>query len=320
MYKGFAEDSSLKTVSFSGISKFSCAAECLMLRSIKLESLEIDDCGELCSFGENNWGWLTQSMSVGVLSIGNCSQVAELMQLKIPCNIQQMKIKKFERLEKLSTTLHSFASLTMVELYDCPKLISLARSNLLRNLKVLSIYFCENLQSLLLDEDQNVNSSHACVLQELEIYNCESLKRINENLLPSTLKQLKIKWCSKLESIAREIQDNSCLESIDIISCHMIKDLPQGLNKLKHLQSVSIWSCSNLICFPDNGLLPTNLKVLRLANCELLQGLPEGVHNLNSLEELVIEYCRNVTISFPEGGNSLKSLNIEGSNIFKPMI
>ncbi|MFQ6646705.1 hypothetical protein Gotur_019982 [Gossypium turneri] len=324
VYKGFAEDSSLKRVSFSGISKFSCATECLMLRSIKVESLEIDDCcEELCSFRENNWGWLTQSMSVGVLSIGKCPQVEELMQLKIPCNIEQMKIKKFERLEKLSTTLHSFASLTMVELYDCPKLISLERSNLPRNLKVLSIYFCENLQFLLLDEDQNVNSSNACVLQELEIYSCESLERINQNSLPSTLKQLKLKWCSKLESIAREVQDNSCLESIDIISCPMIKDLPQGLNQLKHLQSVNIWSCSNLICFPDNGLLPTNLKVLRLANCELLQGLPEGVYNLNSLEELVIKYCRNVTISFPEGGNiltNLKSLNIEGSNICKPMI
>ncbi|TYG99985.1 hypothetical protein ES288_A10G238500v1 [Gossypium darwinii] len=302
VYKGFAEDSSLKRVLFSGISKFSCAIECLMLKSIKVESLEIDDCcEELCFFRENNWGWLTQSMSIGVLSIGKCPQVEELMQLKIPCNIEQMKIKKFGRLEKLSTTLHFFSSLTMVELYDCPKLISLERSNLPWNLKVLSIYFCENLQFLLLDEDQNVNSNNACVLQELEIYSCESLKRINKNSLPSTLKQLKLKWCSKLESIAREVQDNSCLESIEIISCHMIKDLPQGSNQLKHLQSVNIWSCSNLICFPDNGLLLTNLKVLLLANCELLQGLPEGVHNLNSLEELVIKYCRNVTISFPEG-------------------
>ncbi|XP_040934530.1 putative disease resistance protein At3g14460 [Gossypium hirsutum] len=317
VYKGFAEDSSLKRVLFSGISKFSCAIECLMLKSIKVESLEIDDCcEELCFFRENNWGWLTQSMSIGVLSIGKCPQVEELMQLKIPCNIEQMKIKKFGRLEKLSTTLHFFSSLTMVELYDCPKLISLERSNLPWNLKVLSIYFCENLQFLLLDEDQNVNSNNACVLQELEIYSCESLKRINKNSLPSTLKQLKLKWCSKLESIAREVQDNSCLESIDIISCHMIKDLPQGSNQLKHLQSVNIWSCSNLICFPDNGLLLTNLKVLLLANCELLQGLPEGVHNLNSLEELVIKYCRNVTISFPEGVNiltNLRSLNIEGS-------
>ncbi|KAB2063367.1 hypothetical protein ES319_A10G211900v1, partial [Gossypium barbadense] len=287
VYKGFAEDSSLKRVLFSGISKFSCAIECLMLKSIKVESLEIDDCcEELCFFRENNWGWLTQSMSIGVLSIGKCPQVEELMQLKIPCNIEQMKIKKFGRLEKLSTTLHFFSSLTMVELYDCPKLISLERSNLPWNLKVLSIYFCENLQFLLLDEDQNVNSNNACVLQELEIYSCESLKRINKNSLPSTLKQLKLKWCSKLESIAREVQDNSCLESIEIISCHMIKDLPQGSNQLKHLQSVNIWSCSNLICFPDNGLLLTNLKVLLLANCELLQGLPEGVHNLNSLEEL----------------------------------
>ncbi|TYH51067.1 hypothetical protein ES332_D10G249100v1 [Gossypium tomentosum] len=239
-----------------------------------------------------------------IRNIGKCPQVEELMQLKIPCNIEQMKIKKFERLEKLSTTLHSFASLTMVELYDCPKLISLERSNLPWNLKVLSIYFCENLQFLLLDEDQNVNSRNACVLQELEIYSCESLEKINKNSLPSTLKQLKLKWCSKLESIARE-------------------DLPQGLNQLKHLQSVNIWSCSNLICFPDNGLLPTNLKVLLLANCELLQGsnickpiIEWGLHRLTSLNSLWISNGCPDVVSFPEDEigmalpSSLTHLNI----------
>ncbi|KAK8276926.1 hypothetical protein V6Z12_D10G231200 [Gossypium hirsutum] len=298
----------------------------------KLSELKIERCKKvctkLCSFRENNWGWLTQSMSVGVLSIGKCPQVEELMQLKIPCNIEQMKIKKFERLEKLSTTLHSFASLTMVELYDCPKLISLERSNLPWNLKVLSIYFCENLQFLLLDEDQNVNSRNACVLQELEIYSCESLEKINKNSLPSTLKQLKLKWCSKLESIARE-------------------DLPQGLNQLKHLQSVNIWSCSNLICFPDNGsnickpmiewglhrltslnslwisngcpdvvsfpedeigmALPSSLTHLNIVNFPKLEILSSnGFRNLTSLESLSIDNCPN--LKFLPGNDMLASL------------
>ncbi|XP_039054494.1 putative disease resistance protein At3g14460 [Hibiscus syriacus] len=330
VYKGFGGDSSLKRVSFSGISKFSCAPESLRLRSIKVESLEIDNCEELCSFHENNWRWLTQSMSLRILkirkfqrlvSIGADDETEVSMQLKIPYNIEQMTIKSCERLEKLSLTLHCLRSVWMIELYSCPKLISLGRSNLPLNLKVLKVYTCRNLQSLLLDEEENVNSKNACVLQQLDIYSCRSLKRINRSELPSTLKELGINGCSKLESIAQQLQDNSSLESISIFWCDMIKDLPQRLNKLRHLQCIYIEHCSNLVSFPESGLPTTSLKVFRLANCEQLQALPQNMHCLNSLEELEISDCPNVT-SLPEQGipTNLRSLKIRGPNICKPIM
>ncbi|KAK5794906.1 hypothetical protein PVK06_036159 [Gossypium arboreum] len=243
IYKGFADYSSTKRISFGGISKFSCAAECLRLRSIKVELFEIDDCEELWSSRKKNWGLLTQSMSPRYLRISNCPQLVsigteeereKLMQLKIPSSTVKMIIQYCERLEKLSTTLYFLTLLMKLELIDCPKLISLARSNLPSKLKVLSISYCKNLQCLLLDEGEDADSNNACVLQKLDILCCESLKRINRIELPSTLKTLEIHECPQLESISQEIQDNSSLESIEIYGCDMLKGLPQGLNKLKH--------------------------------------------------------------------------------------
>ncbi|XVF82296.1 hypothetical protein PTKIN_Ptkin16aG0034800 [Pterospermum kingtungense] len=55
VYKGFVDGSSLKTVSFSEIPNFTCATDwSSTLRSIKVESLVIEDCLELLR--ENNWG------------------------------------------------------------------------------------------------------------------------------------------------------------------------------------------------------------------------------------------------------------------------
>ncbi|KAH1046032.1 hypothetical protein J1N35_036816 [Gossypium stocksii] len=241
IYKGFADYSSIKRILFGSISKFSCAAEYLRLRSIKVESFEIYNCEELGSSRENNWGLLRQSMSPENLRIQTCHQLVsigteeereELMQLKIPCSVVKMTIWYCEKLEKLSPTLYSLTLLTELELGGCPKLISLARSNLPSNLKVLRIFYCKNLQCLLLDEGEDVDSNNACVLQQLNISFCESLKRINSSELPSTLKTLQIHECPKLESISQEILDNSSLESIEILLCYKLKGLPQGLSNL----------------------------------------------------------------------------------------
>ncbi|TYI07425.1 hypothetical protein ES332_A10G226900v1 [Gossypium tomentosum] len=246
----------------------------------------IGDCEELGPSRDNNWGLLTQSM-----------------------------------LEKLSTTLYTLTLLMELELGGCPKLISLARSNLPSNLKVLRIFYCKNLQCLLLDEGEDVDSNNACVLQQLDIVGCESLKRINRSELPSTLKTLQIKYCPKLESISQEIQDNSSLESILIFNCDMLKGLPQGLNNLKHCKSIRIRNCSTLISVAESGLPTTNLEVLYLHCCVLLQGLPGNMHSLNALKELEIWNFPNGTSILEEGiPTNLTSLRISGPNIWKAIL
>ncbi|XP_017984379.1 PREDICTED: putative disease resistance protein RGA3 [Theobroma cacao] len=282
VYKGFADHSSLQKVFFSNIPKFTCTRECLRLGSIRVESLKILRCEELFSSRENNWGLLTQSMSLGNLTIRGCAQLLsigvegereELMQLKIPYSIERMVVEDCEKLEKISTTLQSFTSLRVLVLESCPKLISLSKSNLPLSRNRLRIWFCHNLRCLW-DEGENINIDSAFLLEHLNVLGCSSLVSLSSRgQLPRGLKELQIEYCPKLESIAQEIQQNAALECILISDCDKINYLPQGLNRLCHLQKINI-ECTNLVSFPEIGLPATNLKVLYLSNCTNLQDLP----------------------------------------------
>ncbi|XVF82282.1 hypothetical protein PTKIN_Ptkin16aG0033500 [Pterospermum kingtungense] len=313
VYKGFVDGSSLKRVSFSEISNFSCAAECLMIRSIKVESLVIRDCLELLR--ENNWGLLTQSMSLDHLGIeGVEEEREELMQLKIPWTIRKLTIWNCGRLEMLSKSLHYFTSLKELGFFFCPKLISLSKNNLPLNLKRLKIFKCVNLRCLLEEGDNVTISNNTCLLEKLDVMHCPCLVSVSSRgWLLTSLQELTICHCAKLESIGVEIQDNSSPEYIEY--------LPQGLNKLSQLRNTIINHCSNLVSFPQGGLIGANLNILSLENCRKLQALPDGLHNLNCLEELEIKNCSSVT-SFSEEGlpTNLRHLKIGGQNICEPLI
>ncbi|XP_022746068.1 putative disease resistance RPP13-like protein 1 [Durio zibethinus] len=298
VYKGFVDHSSLKRVCFSRIPKFTCAAEWLTLGSIKVESLKIEDCEELCSLQENSWGLLTRSMSLGELSIGKWSQLVsigaeeereELMQLKIPCTIQKLTIRDCVRLEKLSTTLHYVSSLGVLEFWYCPNLISLSNNNLPSNLKSLGIFYCENLRCLL-EEGENVNFSNACFLEQLDINYCRSLISLSKNNLPSNLKSLKIENCVKLRCLLEEG------ENVDISNASLLEQL-------------EIKFCPSLVSLSSRGELPTRLKQLKIYSCQKLESIAQEIQDNSSLENIFIDRCSNIK-DLPRGLNKLSHLRL----------
>ncbi|XP_022748117.1 putative disease resistance RPP13-like protein 1 [Durio zibethinus] len=296
LYKGFRDNSSLKRVCFSRIPKFTCVAEWLTLGSIKVDSLVIDDCEELCSLQENNWGLLTQSMSLNELSIGKWSQLVsigaeeereELMQLKIPCTIQKLTIRDCERLEKLSTTLHFVTSLRMLVLWYCPNLISLSNNNLPSNLKCLKIEGCVNLRCLL-EEGEHVNLSSACPLEQMNISYCPSLISLSKNNLPSNLRSLKIECCVNLRCLLEEG------ENVDISNAGLLEQL-------------DIKACPSLVSLSSKGELPTRLKQLAIYSCEKLESIAQEIQDNSSLESIIIKWCSNIKY-LPQGLNKLSHL------------
>ncbi|XVE68307.1 hypothetical protein DITRI_Ditri09bG0057100 [Diplodiscus trichospermus] len=347
LYRGVVADSSLKNLFFSKIRKFTCAVELLMLGSIKVESLVIDECEELCSLRENNWGLLTQSMSLGKLTIRNWPQIVSigaehereaLMHLKIPCTIQQLLIEKCESLEKLSTTLHYVTSLTVLQLWSCPKLISLSKNNLPLNMKSLVIMHCDNLVCFLEEED-NGNISNACFLERLEIGYCPKLVSLSKNNLPLNPKSLTIGDCANLRCLLEEGEsvyiNNACLlEQLNIRNCPKLISLSKN-NALLNLKSLVVEDCDNLRCLLEGknvnisnasllehleisncpslvslssrAELPTRLKRVIITHCEELKSLAQEIQDNSSLEFVQIFGCSNINY-LPQGLSKLSHL------------
>ncbi|XVF82338.1 hypothetical protein PTKIN_Ptkin16aG0038500 [Pterospermum kingtungense] len=319
----------VKKVNLSNISKFGCEMM-MMSKSMKVEHLSLNGWEELDSFW---WSCLVPLGSLRNLNIQHCPEVvsigarkeeekAELQQLDIPCNIENLSIEDCEGLENLSKTLHSNPTcLREICIAKCPKLVSLLADSLPSTLKSLKIEECENLVCLL-EDGENISFSTTSLLESIyvndcktERYECKALKSLSSSgKLPTRLKTLHTSNCPVLELVAKEIGDNTCLDSIEIWNCENIQYLPKGMDKLGRLQSIAIGRCGNLVCFPESGL-PTNLTELQISDCEKLEALPK-LYSLLQLQDLFIMNCPRVT-SIPEGG---LPTNIQRLYIYEPYL
>ncbi|KAG8492844.1 hypothetical protein CXB51_010175 [Gossypium anomalum] len=328
---------SLQTLSLSNISKFNIPADRIMLRFGNSEHFEINGWEELASLSQHGLSLVGHRF----IKVLHCPQLqsleteeAELQPDKIS-RVEFLVISYFDRLNRLPKVFHELTFLTVMKIDHCPGLVSFAENNLPPNLKKLHISYCDNLEYLVEEKEDNKSmSSTLCHLEDLEIEMCPSLMSLSSKghksicnqlqllqiyvcsklsclfpntKLPITLKHLEIDGCPELEYIAQEFDETACLESI-LIEGSGIKSLPRGLDKLIHLEEIQLLSCSNLVSFEESGLLTTNLTAFSVHDHEnlgaLLKSLVEwGLNRLTSLQQLFIvgEGCSNV-VSFPEEG------------------
>ncbi|KAM3733741.1 hypothetical protein ACB098_11G160000 [Castanea mollissima] len=163
-----------------------------------------------------------------------------------------------------------FASLTHLEFFVCPDLISFPSGGLCSpNLSEIVIGHCRNLKSL----PEGMNT-----------------------LLPS-LVRLELLWCTKLESFPEGGLPSS-LEILAIYKCEKLisRRMELGLQGLHSLRSFTISNhCNELESFPEEALLPpnlTNFTIDYLPNLKSLNG--KGFQPLTSLKNLRIWVCNNL--------------------------
>ncbi|XP_022717402.1 LOW QUALITY PROTEIN: disease resistance protein RGA2-like [Durio zibethinus] len=323
----------IKNLYLSKIQKFSTPIERLVSTSTTLESCKIYSCKGLTFSLVKEMGL---SRSLRNLEIFNSPQLVflepdeveeseddELLQVGNLCNDGPLRVWICGiNIESLRIRKHFLTFLSEMRIEKCPNIVSFAKSNLPPALKMLTIRDCMNLRCLV-DEGENISMTDTCILEHLEISECPSLMSLSlpvrlqhlnirgcsklaslsaSGKLPTGLKQLKLFSCPELESVAQAIEENCGLESIYIGWCG-IKSLPQGLDKLNHLQKIEIRGCQNLVSL--TGFLPTaNLTELLIYNCENLRALPNCMLNLTSLQELEVQNDSGDQIFIPEKGIS----------------
>ncbi|XP_034703892.1 putative disease resistance protein At3g14460 [Vitis riparia] len=207
---------------------------CMQLLS-GLQVLHIDECDELTCLWENGFDiqQLQTSSSPELVSLG------EKEKHELPSKLQSLTIRRCINLEKLPNGLHRLTCLGELEIYDCPKLVSFPELGFPPMLRRLAIARCEGLRCLpdwmMVMKDGSNNGSDVCLLEYLEIASCPSLIGFPEGELPTTLKELSIRRCEKLDSLPGGMM-------------HHDSNTTTATSGALHV--LDIWDCPSLTFFP----------------------------------------------------------------------
>ncbi|XP_039022003.1 putative disease resistance protein RGA4 [Hibiscus syriacus] len=131
---------------------------------------------------------------------------------------------------------------------------------------------------------------------------------------PRLSKTLTIRWCEELVSLPQQLQNLSCLQSLEISECHSLSAPPQSISGLVSLKHLSIENCSNISLLPIGLQHLTSLEHLTIMYCPNLVSLPNEWQNLSMLRSLCILSCPQLSF-LPDSlqyANTLQNLEIHG--------
>jgi Leucine-rich repeat (LRR) protein len=225
-------------------------------------------------------------------------------------SLTEMHISRMRRLLRLSTTTIitlangdgdgvttcgnqevqcCFPSLTTLHIQDCPKL-------------TVTPWFLPSLEILSMD-----TSNKRLLLPG------SSFRPVQPNGAPGCLSFLKkltlLEMTGSSSGSGWELLRHlTALESLEIISCGELKQLPHSMRSLNSLQKLEISWCDDLCILPEWLEELCSLQILHISRCESLREFPEGIQHLTSLQELHIERCDTLHQLLEVGPGCLLSL------------
>ncbi|KAK4592063.1 hypothetical protein RGQ29_016520 [Quercus rubra] len=232
------------------------------------------------------------------LCIGSSCDSMNFFPLDFFPKLKSLSIWACANLHSLSVSVgiqKDLTSLEALEIRDCPNLVSFPKGGLhTPNLTTIWFSNCKNLRELP-DQLHSLNSVHSMLIN-----NCPQLVSLSEGGLPSNLSLLSITFCVKL-----------------------MLGTEWGLHRLDCLSQLEIdGGCGNVVSFPEEKLLPSNLNSLRISGLMNLEYLNyKGLQHLTALKTLEISCCNKLQ-PFPEEGlpSSLSFLCINECSLLKPKL
>ncbi|CAI0386800.1 unnamed protein product [Linum tenue] len=228
------------------------------------------------------------------LYIKDCPNLSKAMPSKLPC-LETLVIEGCQQLN-MATIPSDRATYCMHLVDDHPlEEIEICRSNSLTHfplhafpkLKMLSLRYCDSLESLLELTDSTINSD-ASSLDSLEVSNCPNLVSFPKGgLLAPNLTQLLLQSCLKLKSLPEKM--HSLIPSLLLLR---LTDCPE-LESFPEVLHLYIGSDIAMESFPhDEAMLPPTLTSLEISDLQNLKSLDTRCfRHLTSLERLKIKNC-----------------------------
>ncbi|KAJ6927673.1 hypothetical protein NC651_011643 [Populus alba x Populus x berolinensis] len=190
----------------------------------------------------------------------------------------------------------------------------------LSSLKHLRIVRCEQLVSLVEGEEGIL----PCNLEVLRVQDCSNLGKLANGLCSLTsLRDLTISGCRKLECFSEGAGLPLSLKRLEISSCDSLRSLPDGMMTMVNdsdcnqclLEELSVTACPSLKWLPK-GKLPKTLKFLDIS-WDNQESLPEGILQRDAretsrfnLEHLTLRRLSATSLQTGEFPISLKKLDI----------
>ncbi|KAM4082283.1 hypothetical protein ACJW30_11G160500 [Castanea mollissima] len=292
-----------------------------------LKTLNISGCENLQFLADEGEASSNSSSLLEDLSIAYCPSLKCLSSSgDLPTTLKRLEIWSCIELTSLSSKNELPTALKYLYVKDCPKMESIA-NNLPNNapLEYLHIESCAELKSL------PVGLHKLCHLNKINIWSYPSFVSFPDGgLFPTSLRELSIRHCEKLEAWPNCMPNLNYLEIVDCPSVIYFPEegYPTSLTSLSLggeniCKQVTVWGLHRLtsltsLCidggipdwqsFPDEQdgkltmTLPSSLTQLwiwSIPNIVILSSL--GFQNLSALEQLYIGYCPKLA-SLPEKG------------------
>ncbi|KAJ4719079.1 Disease resistance protein [Melia azedarach] len=111
--------------------------------------------------------------------------------------------------------------------------------------------------------------------------------------------------CTYDKDLCKIFDQLTCLRTLDLKD-NLIKELPKGIEKLKHLRYLNLYRSKNIKELPETLCELYNLRILNVRYCDTLQKLPQGIGKLINLSHL---HHDDTSISYmPKGVERLTCL------------
>ncbi|KAI8530677.1 hypothetical protein RHMOL_Rhmol11G0078300 [Rhododendron molle] len=184
-------------------------------------------------------------------------------------SLESLEIEGFSKLKDLPRNLSGLVSLKSLKIVECHELESMPEHGLqsLKSLQYLEIFHCNSLSSL------SESFGHLTALEVLDVRGCPKLVAIPGSFKHlGSLRHLTLhgmpSWWSRGEALI----------------CEELKTLPEALQHVTSLQSLSISDYPELTLLPEWLGNFSSLQSLSISHCPKIQSIPQTIQSLTKLK------------------------------------